>query len=133
MTDIVHLPGAATFEESASFTQVELFNSANPKTLTEEFPVAQNTDLPIGAVVGVNGSGDLALAKTSSTAIAPIGVLAAPAKTGAGVTTKAPVFRAGNFNMAALTYHADYDTAAKKKAAFRGAAAPTNIIVRERL
>ena len=60
-------------------------------------------------------------------------MLAAPAVTGSGVTTKAPVYRAGNFNPAALIWHADYDTDAKKAAAFRGAAAPTNIVIRARL
>lgn len=134
VTTIPHADaGIASFEQNDGFVSVELFNAALPEPVTEDFPVAENTELPSGAVVGLDVSGNLALAKTSSTAIVPIGVLVTPVKTGAGQTTRAPVYRAGNFNPAALTWHADYDTDAKKAAAFRGSPTPTNIVIRKRL
>lgn len=125
--------GVASFEQHDGFIPVELFNSAMPEPITEDFPVGENTDLRAGAVVGVDGAGNLALAKTSATAIVPLGVLTTPVKTGAGQTTRAPIWRAGNFNPAGLFWHADYDTDAKKAAAFRGSPTPTNIMVRKRL
>lgn len=133
MTTIPLQSGVAGFETGDSFESVELFNSAIPLPVTEDFPVAQNTDLAARSVVGVDGSGNLAIAKTSSTAVVPLGVLTMAVKTGAGETTRAAIFRAGNFNPAALVWHADYDTDAKKAAAFRGSPTPTNIVIRKRL
>lgn len=124
--------GVANFEVSDSFSQVELFNSAIPHPVTEDFPVGENTTLEAFAVVGLS-SGNLVMAKTSSTAVVPIGVTTAKVVTGAGVTDSIAVYRAGNFNPAALTWHADYDTDAKKAAAFRGSPSPTNIVIRKRL
>ena len=125
--------GVASFEQADSFTSVELFNHAQPEPVTEDFPVAENTDLPARAVVGLDANGNLAFAKTSATAIVPLGVLVTPVKTGAGQTTRASIYRAGNFNPDALIYHADYNTDAKKASAFRGSPTPTNIVVRKRL
>lgn len=125
--------GIAAFETNDGFVSTELFNSAIPAPVTEDFLVAASTTLVRGAVVGVDGSGNLVMAKTSSTAVVPIGVLVNSVATGVGQTDRVPVYRAGNFNMDALTFHADYDTDAKKAAAFRGSPAPTNVIVRKRL
>lgn len=125
--------GVAGFEQGDSYASQELFNSAIPLQTTEDFPVAQNTDLEARSVVGVDASGNLAIAKTSSTAVVPLGILTIPVKTGAGETTRAAIWRSGNFNPAALVWHADYDTDAKKAAAFRGSPTPTNIIIRKRL
>ncbi len=133
VTTIPPSTGVASFEQADSFTSVELFNHAQPEPVTEDFPVAENTDLPASAVVGLDANGNLALAKTSATAVVPLGVLVTPVKTGAGETARAPIYRAGNFNLGALIYHADYDTDAKKAAAFRGAPTPTNVVVRKRL
>jgi hypothetical protein len=257
MTNIPFPDNLASFEESESFTQVELFNSAIPHPVSEDFPVAQNTTLAIYSVVGVNAAGDLALATsgddegtaaagaltfsgtgtaddtvtigdrvytlvaadpeedevliggtaaataanllaaingdagegttygtgtvphalvlaranaaavvgivakdpgTDGNAIATtesgtgasfgaatltgglneagiqaLGVLITPVATGAGETTRAPIYRAGNFNPAALTWHASFADAASKAAAFRDAPSPTNILIRARL
>lgn len=130
---IPNASGVAGFEQGDSYQSVELFNSAIPLPVTEDFPVAQNSDLKAYSVVGLNGTGDLVLAKTSATAVVPTGVLVIAAKTGAGETARAPIYRAGNFNPAALTWHADYDTDAKKAAAFRDSPTPTNIVIRKRL
>ena len=104
-----------------------------PTPVTEDFPIGQNTTLEAYSVVGLDGSGNLAMAKTSSTAVVPMGVLLAKVVTGAGQTDRVPIYRQGNFNLDALVWHADYDTDAKKAAAFRGSPTPTNIIVRKRL
>lgn len=124
--------GVADFEIGADFASTELFNSAIPLPVTEDFPVGANTTLPAFSVVGLSG-GNLVLAKTSDVAVVPIGVTTVAVATGAGGADRIAVFRAGNFNPAALNWHADYDTSAKKTAAFRGSPAPTNIVIRERL
>ena len=125
--------GIASFEINDAPVHVELFNAAIPIPVTEDFPVGANTTLPAFSVVGLNADGNLALAKTSDPAVVPIGVTTAPVATGAGQTDRIAIYRAANLNPAALTWHADYDTDAKKAAAFRGSPAPTNIIVRKRL
>lgn len=125
--------GIADHEVSDTFTSSELFNSAVPLPVTEDFPVPQNTDWPAFTVVGLDGTGMLAMAKTSATAVVPIGITTAPVKTGAGQTDRIAVYRAGNFNPAALNWHADYATDAQRAAAFRGSPAPTNIVIRKRL
>ena len=124
--------GIAEFEVSDNFSSVELFNSAIPNPSTEDFPVGESTTLPAYSVVGLS-AGNLVLAKTSATAVVPIGITTVPVATGAGQTDRVAIYRSGNFNPAALNWHADYDTAAKKAAAFRGSPTPTNIIIRERL
>lgn len=135
MADVIlpYQSGVAGFEAGDSYQSRELFNSAIPLPVTEDFPVAQSTELPAFSVVGVNASGDIALAKTSNTAVVPLGILTLPVKTGAGETARVAIYRAGNFNPAVLSWHADYDTDAKKAAAFRGSPTPTNIVIRKRL
>lgn len=124
--------GVANFEVSDSFSQTELFNSAIPHPVTEDFPVGQSTTLEALSVVGLSG-GNLVMAKTSSTAVVPIGITTAKVVTGVGETDRIAIFRAGNFNPAALTWHADYNTDDLKAAAFRGSPSPTNIVIRKRL
>lgn len=124
--------GIASFEQNDGFAQAELFNSAIPEPVTEDFPVGPNTVLPAFSVVGLSG-GNLVLAQTSGTAVVPIGVTTAPVATGAGQTDRIAIYRQANLNPDALTWHADYDTDAKRAAAFRGSPTPTNIIIRKRL
>lgn len=124
--------GIAEFEVGNDYASIELFNSSIPLPVTEDFPVGASTTLPAFSVVGLSG-GNLVLAQTSGTAVAPIGITTAPVATAGGQTDRIAIFRAGNFNPAALTWHADYDTLDKKKAAFRGSPTPTNIVIRERL
>ncbi|MCJ2080742.1 head decoration protein [Methylobacterium sp. J-090] len=125
--------GIASFESNEGFAQAELFNSAIPHPVTEDFPVGPSTILPAFSVVGLNAGGTLVLAQTSGTAVVPIGVTTAPVATGAGQTDRIAIYRAANLNPDALTWHADYDTDAKKAAAFRGSPTPTNIVIRKRL
>ena len=125
--------GIAGFESNDAPVQVELFNSAIPLPVTEDFPVGPNTTLPAFSVVGLNAGGTLVLAQTSGTPVVPIGVTTAPVVTGAGQTDRIAIYRQANLNPDALTWHADYDTDDKRKAAFRNSPTPTNIIVRKRL
>lgn len=124
--------GIASFEQNDGFAQAELFNSAIPEPVTEDFSVGPNTVLPAFSVVGLSG-GNLVLAQTSGTPVVPIGVTTAPVATGAGQTDRIAIYRQANLNPDALTWHADYDTDAKRAAAFRGSPTPTNIIIRKRL
>jgi len=125
--------GIAGFDTNDGFAQTELFNSAIPMPVTEDFPVGQNTILPAFSVVGRDATGNLVLAQTSGAAVVPIGVTTAPVATGAGQTDRVAIYRAGNFNPDALTWHADYATDDQRAAAFRGSPAPTNIVIRKRL
>ncbi|MGA0595405.1 head decoration protein [Enterovirga sp. CN4-39] len=125
--------GIAGFETGNDFAQVELFNSAIPHPVTEDYPVGESTTLAAFAVVGVDTNGNLVMAKTSSTAVVPIGITTVAVVTGAGQTDRIAIYRQGNFNPDALTWHADYNTDAKKAAAFRGSPTPTNIVIRKRL
>ncbi len=133
MTTIPLQSGVAGFEAGDSYESVELFNSAIPLPVTEDFPVKASSDFAERSVVGLDADGNLAMAKTSSTAVVPLGILTMAVKTGVGETTRAAIYRAGNFNPAALVWHADYDTDAKKAAAFRDSPTPTNIVIRKRL
>ncbi len=125
--------GIADFDTTDTFSQVELFNSTEPDITTEDFEVAASTTLKAFAVVGLNASGKLVMAQTSSTAVVPIGVTTAGITTDSSNPKRIAIYRSGNFNPAALVWHTDYDTVAKQCAAFRGSPTPTNIIVRARL
>lgn len=124
--------GIANFEVSDTFGQTELFNSAIPHPVTEDFPVGASTTLEANSVVGLS-AGNLVMAKTSSTAVVPIGITMARVVTGVGETDRIAIYRAGNFNPAALVWHPDYNTDDAKAAAFRGSPSPTNIVIRKRL
>lgn len=125
--------GIAAYE-TGERPAVELFNSALPHPVTEDFGVPENTEWPAYTVVGLGADDMLAMGRTSgATPVVPIGVTSMAVKTGAGQTDRMAVYRAGNFNPDALTWHADYDTDAKKADAFRGSPAPTNIVIRQRL
>lgn len=127
------VPGVASFEVSDTYITNELFNSAIPDPVTEDFPVGASTTIEAYSVVGLDGSGNIAMAKTTATAVVPIGITTARIATGVGGSDRIAIYRAGNFNPDALVWHADYDTDAKKAAAFRISPAPTNIIIRKRL
>lgn len=250
-------PGIAGYEASDTFVINDLFNSAIPHPVTEDFPVAADVEIPVFSVVGEGTDGNLALAtygsqqakaatgaltfsgvgtaddtitvgsvtytlKAAPTTVAnQVKIGATAAETAAnliaavnkaagggtaygsntvahpdvqaeslggaivGITAKVPglagnalattetgtntsfgaatltggedafgvkpigittaavydvntaqrvaVYRAGNFNPAALNWHASFDTDAKKAVAFRGSPAPTNIVIRKRL
>lgn len=123
--------GFPAYEESGTFGSRELFSGPTPLVVTQDFPVAANTVLEAFSVVGLDGSGFVVLAQQDGDPQA-IGITTGPTITGVGATSVA-LFLAGNFNPAALTWHSSYTTDAHKRAAFEGAPAPTNIIIRKRL
>lgn len=123
--------GFPVFEQGVDFASIELFSGPTPYPVTEDFPVAANTVLAAFSVVGLDGTGKVVLAEQDGAPQA-IGITTGPTITGVGATSVA-VFRAGNFNPAALTWHSSYTTDAYKAAAFRAAPAPTNIVIRKRL
>lgn len=133
MTNIPYgAAGMADFEQSGVFQQIELFAGTVPAPFTEAYPVGASTDLPAFSVVGLNGSGNLVLADPGAgTPIPAIGVTTAPVTTGVGETASVAIFRAGCFNPAALNWGAWFNSDARKLAAFRGAATPTNITIRK--
>lgn len=123
--------GLASFN-THTFDTKELFTGDKPVSHTPEI-VASATisaaDLPAFSVVGRNSSGEIVLAKTSTTAVKAIGITAATVKQGA-TNRNVPVYRSGCFNPAALNYHGDYDTAEKKRLAFEDSVDGTDIIIR---
>jgi hypothetical protein len=123
--------GFPAYEESGTFGSKELFSGPTPLPVTEDFPVAANVVLAAFSVVGLDGSGLVVLAQQDGDPQA-IGITTGPTITGMGATSVA-IYRAGNFNPAALTWHASYTTDAHKKAAFNDAPTPTNIVIRKRL
>jgi hypothetical protein len=102
------------------FTGVELFAGSAPMPWTSDEIVAAATiagaALPAFSVVGFL-AGELVMAKTSATAVIPIGITTAPVNQLA-VNRTVAIFRAGAFNMDALNWHADYNTDLLKRNAF---------------
>lgn len=107
----------------------------------------ENTSTVIGLVAREEGTAgnSVALAKSATNitvsgatlaggleevGIKPIGITTA-AVVGGAADQSIAIFRSGCFNPAALNWHASYDSDAKKVAAFRGADAPTNILIRK--
>jgi hypothetical protein len=120
--------GMAAYEAGDTYKTVELFSGDTPLPVSEDFPVASGVAIAAFSVVGLSG-GNLVLANTTGP-IVPIGVTTAPVLN-TGSAQRVAIYRAGCFNPAALTWHADYATDADKAAAFRGAPAPTNILIRK--
>jgi hypothetical protein len=123
--------GFASFEQGLTYNSSELFSGPTPLVVTRDYPVAADTTLAAFSVVGLDGSGNVVLAEQDGAPKA-VGITTGPIVPGVG-TTSVALFIAGNFNPAALTWHSSFTTDAHKRAAFDGATAPTNIIVRKRL
>lgn len=120
--------GIAGFEVGASYGSTELFSGDTPLPVTEDFPVAAGVSIPAFSVVGLT-AGNVVIAEQDGDPLA-IGITTAPVVGGASAKSVA-VYRAGCFNPDALNWHASFDTDAKKAAAFRGAPAPTSILIRK--
>ena len=130
-------PGVAAFEVLDTYTQEFLLAGNHPELAPAySFPLDNSTSFAQFSVVGLDASGNLALAVTGSVDpandIQAIGVLAHSASLGASGTGTGQVWYSGCFNMDALVWDVSFDTDAKKEAAFRGAPTPTNIIVAKR-
>lgn len=122
-------PGVASLETETLAGLVTPFAGDTPPPVTVHATVPAESDLKLYQAVEVDASGEIVPAVEGVNA--PTAIMAAPAVTAAGETTTAPVYIAGNFRPDALVWDASYDTMAKKLAAFEGAAAPTNIVIRE--
>lgn len=123
-------PGRAAFEELDTYTQSFLLAGNHPELAPAlSYPADEAIPLAQFSVVGLNGSGDLAMATQDGT-VQAIGVLA-QAWAGSAAST-APVWYSGAFNIDALVWDSSYDTDAKKLAAFAGAPTPTQIVCAKR-
>lgn len=118
--------GQAVFQTTDVYGQVELFAGGTPLPVTEILPVGENTELEAFTAVALDANENVVIATQGTPAI---GITTGPVATGAGETSSIGVFRCGNFNPAAITFDASYTTLEQKVAAFRGADAPTTIIV----
>lgn len=116
---------------SDSFVPLQegLITGEYPTQFVEDIPVAANQTLAAYTVVGLNGAGAIIPAVSGTTQA--IGILIEPITTGASATLSAGrVLRSACLNPDKLVYDASYNTAALKLNAFRGAPAPTQIVMR---
>lgn len=93
----------------------------------EDLTVAPDQDLAALTVVTLNENDQLVPATLG---VPAIGILAVPVRTAAGQTVTANTIRSGVLNPDGLVYDESFVTLDDKVAAFRGAPAPTNIIVK---
>lgn len=119
-------PGQAG-SSSEAFTQYDLLLSDTPTLFTEDMTLAASQDIAIYEVVGINGSGQIIPAVNGTTDA--IGIAAGAIASQAGENPTIQIVRGGHFNGDFLVWDASYDDDAKKIAAFRGAYAPTQIVV----
>lgn len=123
-------PGRASFEELDTYVNKVLLSGTHPELKPAySFPLANSTSFAQFSVVGLDANDEIAMATEDGT-VQAIGVLAHAAALGASGSGNGQVFYSGCFNPDALVWHASFDTAAKREAAFRGAPTPTTIIVR---
>lgn len=125
-------PGRAAFEELDTYLQNNLLAGNHPELKPAySYPLANGAAFAQFSVVGLDASGNLALATQTGT-VQAIGVLAHAASLGATGTGTGAVFYSGCFDIDALVWDASYTTDAQRIAAFRGAPTPTTIIAKKR-
>lgn len=124
---MAHTPGVPSTESRDNAAVARLINGTEIQVAGEVLTVAESQDLDYLAPVSLDADGEVVLAVSGTPAI---GIVMAPVATAAGATKTVHVLRAGVLNPDALAWDESYDTAAKRAAAFRGAPAPTNIIVK---
>ena len=110
-----------TFGSAVAGTEIALAD--------EIMTVAASQDLKFLQAVALDATGNVIAAEQGEPAI---GIMPIPVKTAAGETVTAQVIRAGVFDPEALVFDDSYATFAEKAEAFRGAPAPTNIILKRR-
>lgn len=127
MADSKRIPGMISASKVADYDAFErLINGTEIQVVYENLPVNSGTELAQFAPVSIDESGSVIIASDGTPAI---GIAMWPVDGEAGGATVS-VLRAGVLNPDAIAWDDSYDTAAKKAAAFRGAPAPTNIIVK---
>lgn len=123
--------GRALFEQMDTYLQNHLISGTSPPLEPAiSFRQANNTNLALFSVVGLNGSGDLVMA--NNTTVKAIGVLAHGSVSGASGNVMAQVWYSGCFDPTYLIWDTSFDTDAKKAAAFRGSPTPTQIVIRKK-
>lgn len=120
-------PGIPSAEFRVNAPAVRLINGTEINIAGEVLTVAESQDVAYLAPVAFDADSNIVVAESGTPAI---GVAMKPVATLAGETATVEVLRAGVLNPDALAWDESYDTAAKRAAAFRGAPAPTNIIVK---
>lgn len=105
-----------------------LINGTEIAVAYEDLPVAASQSLEINTPVSLDADGAVVEAAPGTPAI---GITAWPVETTAlGETKTVSVIRAGVLNPDALNWPLGFATREAKLAAFRGAPAPTNIVVK---
>lgn len=109
---------------------IALVTGSEPAILQTDETVALSQTIPAYTPVGYDGSGDLVPAVSGTTQAIGITIIAVTTP-GSGAKKAVPIYRAGCFNPAKLNWPASYDSALKKRNAFKGAPSPTDIVIRE--
>lgn len=120
-------PGIPTITEVVHARSERLINGTEIQVAYENLAVAASQNIPYLAPVALDEDGGVIRAVAGTPAI---GVAMFPIVTDADDALTLSVLRAGVLNPDALAWDASYATAADRVAAFRGAPAPTNIIVK---
>lgn len=122
-------PGIASFASESWGNEPHPFLSDTPPPVTQTVSItASGADIEITYLDVLNGAGALADYNATPDAGTADYIAAATITVPDGETKEVPVYRAGHFDMDALTWDSSYDTDAKKKAAFEGSASPTIFI-----
>lgn len=109
----------ASFGDAGSITVDELF-AGSSEVVTEPVVFASGADVAKWAVVGrITASGKCVLCNPGAAdgSETPIGI-AVESASAAGADAAGNIYIAGDFNIAALTWHAGFTTDIAKKAAF---------------
>ena len=130
-----HQPGQAGGVHREDFTQFALLLSDRPAIFVEEFniaaAVANGTKIALYTVAALNAANEysgLASNLSADNVAGAKGIVAGEVNVAAGAR-KVKLYRGGHFNSDALEWHANFDTTAKREAAFRGAPGPVQIVV----
>ena len=122
---------AGSYTETIGATPDPFITGDRPALFTTDELVLEDEVLAARSVVGLDAAGKLVMAKTSATAVKPIGVLVYAVDATGVATMRASVYRAGCFNPDLLVWHADYSTDELKRLAFEGASSPTQVVIRK--
>lgn len=124
---MAHTPGVPTTESFENAAVERLINGTEIQVAGEILTVAESQTIAYKQPVAFDADGNIVAATAGTPAI---GIAMYPVATDLAETKTVQVLRAGVLNPAPLVWDASYDTAAKRQSAFRGAPAPTNIIVK---
>ena len=121
------LPGQ--WQDTITGSHAHLISGDTPPVVTKDYPLDLNQTLAAYTPVKWNAGGTGLVAATSGDPVVGI-TLMDHTVPNSGARPGAPVLIQGTLNPEALTWPASFDTDAKRMAAFNGAAAPTNIVLK---